>query len=125
MLIFWMNYSSVVDIWSLHPQPHLQPKATLHSPVSSLPPHEAGRFSPPLTTTNAAATTTLPPTVTTTTTTTDTDTAPEMVTAHSNKPGTVPKHWGEVVINPKKKRSRPGLNTRDGSRDVFGVLKVP
>jgi hypothetical protein len=36
------------------------------------------------------------------------------------------KHWGEVVINPRKgKKARPGLNTDEtNGRDVFGVLKV-
>lgn len=37
----------------------------------------------------------------------------------------MPKHWGEVVVNPNKKRSRPNMKAEhDASRDVFGVLKV-
>lgn len=41
--------------------------------------------------------------------------------------GTVPKHWGEVVINPRKaKKSRPGLNVDEDNNgaNVFGVLNV-
>lgn len=93
---------SVVDIWSLHPQPHLQPKATLpsHSQNVDQDAHVA-------------------------TTTTATADAEAESSTHPHEGGTVPKHWGEVVINPRKKRSRPGLNTSEGNgRDVFGVLKV-
>ncbi|OJJ43982.1 hypothetical protein ASPZODRAFT_805307 [Penicilliopsis zonata CBS 506.65] len=93
---------AVIDIWSLHPQPHLQPQATLQGSIATVESQ-----------------------VTTTTT------GENIVTTsvpHSNEPGqngTVPKHWGEVVINPRKKRSRPGLNTDEtNGRDVFGVLKV-
>lgn len=32
------------------------------------------------------------------------------------------KHWGEVVINPRKKR--PKSAGKDDNDDVFGVLKV-
>lgn len=39
----------------------------------------------------------------------------------SPKPGAVPKHWGEVVINPRKGKSQ---QPDDNARDVFGVLKV-
>ncbi|KAL2839619.1 late endosomal/lysosomal adaptor and MAPK and MTOR activator-domain-containing protein [Aspergillus pseudoustus] len=94
---------SVIDIWSLQPQPHLQPQATLHNSVSS------------------ASSKALEPSVVVTTSDTD---APD--DAASAKRGAVPKHWGEVVINPRKgKRSRPGSGAdEEGDKDVFGVLKV-
>lgn len=60
-----------------------------------------------------------------------TDSTPARSKKHSSPAakagGTVPKHWGEVVINTRKNRSRPGSSTdEDGAakRDVFGVLKV-
>ncbi|OOF98806.1 hypothetical protein ASPCADRAFT_204523 [Aspergillus carbonarius ITEM 5010] len=97
---------SVIDIWSLQPQPHLQPRATLPSAV------------PPSTTSDPDA---APPVKVTTT-----DSTP-VRTQRSVSPtgGTVPKHWGEVVINTRKNRSRPGSSTEENAdRDVFGVLKV-
>ncbi|GKZ33417.1 hypothetical protein AbraIFM66950_003273 [Aspergillus brasiliensis] len=102
---------SVIDIWSLQPQPHLQPRATLPSTVP--PPTSSDGDAPPV----KIITTDTPP-------------------ARSKKPsspaakagGTVPKHWGEVVINTRKNRSRPGSSTEEdggaAKRDVFGVLKV-
>lgn len=94
---------SVIDIWSLQPQPHLQPQATLHTPISASasPTPEEGQTQ--LTVTSDRASQTSRPT----------------------SGGTVPKHWGEVVVNPSKKRSRPDMKVDDNStRDVFGVLKV-
>ncbi|KAL4748673.1 hypothetical protein BDW72DRAFT_147296 [Aspergillus terricola var. indicus] len=96
---------SVIDIWSLQPQPHLQPQATLHNSVSS----SSSKAREP-----SVVVTTIDPD------------AP--ADSASLKRGAVPKHWGEVVINPRKgKRSRPGSSTADesGDQDVFGVLKVP
>ncbi|KAJ6160738.1 hypothetical protein N7470_004134 [Penicillium chermesinum] len=94
---------SVIDIWSLQPQPHLQPQATLHTNVS------ASRSPTP-----EGDTTHL-------TVTSDR-------TSQGSRPtssGTVPKHWSEVVVNPNKKRSRSNMNAdAHGGRDVFGVLKV-
>jgi hypothetical protein len=98
-------YSSVIDIWSLQPQPHLQPQATLHGPTSasaSPTPEEGSQL------------------------TISADNISQRSRPTSG--GTVPKHWGEVVVNPSKKRSRQDLKTRNDSagdvRDVFGVLKV-
>jgi hypothetical protein len=87
---------SVIDIWSLQPQPHLQAHAAL--PASPTPSRENANL---------------------TVSTTDQD------TSRPNSGNTAPKHWGEVVINTNKKRSRPDLKD-DGiaTRDVFGVLKV-
>jgi hypothetical protein len=97
--------SSVIDIWSLQPQPHLQPQATLHGPTSasaSPTPEEGSQL------------------------TVSADNISQRSRPTSG--GTVPKHWGEVVVNPSKKRSRHDLNTTKDSardvRDVFGVLKV-
>ncbi|KAJ5090140.1 hypothetical protein N7532_008824 [Penicillium argentinense] len=92
---------SVIDIWSLQPQSHLQPQATLHAPASASPspnPNESH-----LTVTSDHA-------------------------SQSSRPasrGTVPKHWGEVVVNPKRSRSdiKTDANVK-ADRDVFGVLKV-
>ncbi|KAJ5899366.1 hypothetical protein N7495_004110 [Penicillium taxi] len=82
---------SVIDIWSLQPQPHLQPQATLQkSPKTDQ--------------------TQQPVTVS------------EGQTSRPTSDGAVPKHWGEVVVNPK--RSRPDMKARTPAQDVFGVLKV-
>ncbi|KAL4929059.1 LAMTOR1/MEH1 family protein [Aspergillus undulatus] len=94
---------SVIDIWSLQPQPHLQPQATLDNSVSSSSPKARD------------------PSVVVTTVDTDAPTD----SASTNR-GAVPKHWGEVVINPR--RSRPGSSADDSGekgKDVFGVLRVP
>ncbi|KAL4952832.1 late endosomal/lysosomal adaptor and MAPK and MTOR activator-domain-containing protein [Aspergillus filifer] len=94
---------SVVDIWSLQPQPHLQPQATLNNPSS--PTSSKTRNEP------AVVVTTLDP---------------DDPSASGSNRGTAPRHWGEVVINPR--RSRPGSSADqecDKAKDVFGVLKVP
>ncbi|KAL4885649.1 late endosomal/lysosomal adaptor and MAPK and MTOR activator-domain-containing protein [Aspergillus karnatakaensis] len=94
---------SVIDIWSLQPQPHLQPQATLHNSVSS---------------TSSKA---REPSVIVTTI------DPDAPAEHPANRGAVPKHWGEVVINPRKgkRSSRPGSSADEaGDKDVFGVLKV-
>ncbi|KAJ5478853.1 hypothetical protein N7530_004362 [Penicillium desertorum] len=96
---------SVIDIWSIQPQPHLRPQATLHTPTSASPvPSQR------------------------------TDTATPAVSTHRTSPpsrptsgasGAVPKHWGEVVVNPNKKRSRTDIKTdAKAGHDVFGVLNV-
>ncbi|RJE25918.1 hypothetical protein PHISCL_01760 [Aspergillus sclerotialis] len=96
---------SVIDIWSLQPQPHLQPRATLQT-SSSGSEHDQEI---PVTVTTAAP-------------------SERPAAAPSDKRGgTVPKHWGEVVINPRKgKKSRPGLNVDEDNNgaNVFGVLNV-
>jgi hypothetical protein len=92
----------VIDIWSLQPQPHLQPHATLPGPISA-------SNSPTPSRENAALTVS----------TTDKD------TSRPTSGNTAPKHWGEVVVNANKKRSRPDLkDDGNATRDVFGVLKV-
>ncbi|OJJ86180.1 LAMTOR1/MEH1 family protein [Aspergillus glaucus CBS 516.65] len=91
---------SVIDIWSLQPQPHLQPRATL--PRSNSGSREGTADDPPVVVT-----------------------APSTAssnTASDNGTGTVPKHWGEVVINPRKDRGAKA-GGKNG-RDVFGVLQV-
>ncbi|KAJ5669823.1 hypothetical protein N7462_010893 [Penicillium macrosclerotiorum] len=94
---------SVIDIWSLQPQPHLQPQATLHGPTSTTNSPTPGEGHSQLTVTSDQA-------------------------SETSRPAsgcTVPKHWGEVVVNPNKKRSRPDMKAdANASRDVFGVLKV-
>ncbi|KAJ5826131.1 hypothetical protein N7474_003269 [Penicillium riverlandense] len=98
---------SVIDIWSLQPQPHLQPRATLHGPTST-------SASPTPDDDNA-------------TLTVSADRTSQTSRPTSGTGGAVPKHWGEVVVNPTKKRSRPDMKI-DGNggakRDVFGVLQV-
>jgi hypothetical protein len=96
------DFSSVIDIWSLQPQPHLQPQATLPAPISA-------SNSPTPSRENAVIT------VSTT----------DKATSRPTSGNTAPKHWGEVVVNTNKKRSRQDLKD-DGivTRDVFGVLKV-
>ncbi|KXG48080.1 uncharacterized protein PGRI_019500 [Penicillium griseofulvum] len=96
---------SVIDIWSLQPQPHLQPQATLHTPISAspVPSQRTDRI------THAVSTPRTSP--------------PSRPTSGTS--GTVPKHWGEVVVNPNKKRSRADIKTdANVSHDVFGVLNV-
>lgn len=96
--------SSVIDIWSLQPQPHLQPRATL----STLSRGSDNETDVPVTVTTA------PPS------------EHGQQAAADKRGGTVPKHWGEVVINPRKeRRSRTGLNDEEGKAgNVFGVLNV-
>ncbi|KAJ5467120.1 hypothetical protein N7475_004872 [Penicillium sp. IBT 31633x] len=96
---------SVIDIWSLQPQPHLQPQATLHTPIAASP---APTPSTDGTTPVASTHRTSPPT-----------------RSASGASGNVPKHWGEVVVNPNKKRSRADIKTdAKANHDVFGVLNV-
>ncbi|CAG8931339.1 unnamed protein product [Penicillium salamii] len=96
---------SVIDIWSIQPQPHLQPHATLHTPISASPaPSQRTDGTTPVTSTHRTS----PPSRPT-----------------SGAEGAVPKHWGEVVVNPNKKRSRPDMNTDlKVNHDVFGVLNI-
>ncbi|KNG85481.1 hypothetical protein ANOM_005151 [Aspergillus nomiae NRRL 13137] len=97
---------SVIDIWSLQPQPHLQPRATLHGPVSPASSRAGTRDDVPV------RVTTTPPA---------SEAGSSAQKPGSPKPGAVPKHWGEVVINPRKGKSQ---QPDDNARDVFGVLKV-
>ncbi|PYH91246.1 hypothetical protein BO71DRAFT_385972 [Aspergillus ellipticus CBS 707.79] len=107
---------SVIDIWSIQPQPHLQPRATLPSAV---PPSTSDSDVPPVQVTTTEST---PPAR---------HQLQQQQQHHHHSPsakpgGTVPKHWGEVVINTRKNRSRPGSSEEQtaAKRDVFGVLKV-
>ncbi|GIJ89583.1 hypothetical protein Asppvi_008526 [Aspergillus pseudoviridinutans] len=97
---------SVIDIWSLQPQPHLQPRATLHGSVTS----------------KASSSSDVPVKIITG----DLSKSPTSSKSGTATDGIAHKHWGEVVINPRKgKKARPGLNTDEtNGRDVFGVLKV-
>ncbi|ODM17335.1 hypothetical protein SI65_07010 [Aspergillus cristatus] len=92
---------SVIDIWSLQPQPHLQPRATL--PRSNSGSREGtAKDDPPVVVTAPSAA--------------------SSNTTSDNGTNAVPKHWGEVVINPRKDRgSKAGGKN---GRDVFGVLQV-
>jgi len=95
------SHSSVIDIWSLQPQPHLLPQATLGPTSASASPNPDDGSQLTVT--------------------------PDNISQRSRPTSgsTVPKHWGEVVVNPSKKRSRQDLNTaNDSARDVFGVLNV-
>ncbi|KAA8644523.1 hypothetical protein EYZ11_009567 [Aspergillus tanneri] len=95
---------SVIDIWSIQPQPHLQPQATLRGSVSPATSKSGGTDDAPIKIT----------------TTSPSDDSTQITTT---KTGTVPKHWGEVVINPRMGRP-PGIVSEENVRDVFGVLKV-
>jgi hypothetical protein len=98
---------SVIDIWSLQPQPHLQPQATLHTPISASPaPSQKTDGTTPVTSTHRTS----PPS--------------RPTSGTSGASGTVPKHWGEVVVNPNKKRSRSNMNEVKADHDVFGVLNI-
>ena len=98
--------SSVIDIWSLQPQPHLQPRAALRGPVSPASSRAGTKDDVPV------RVTTTPPA---------SEAGSSAQKPGSPKPGAVPKHWGEVVINPRKGKSQ---QLDDNARDVFGVLKV-
>ncbi|KAL4896171.1 late endosomal/lysosomal adaptor and MAPK and MTOR activator-domain-containing protein [Aspergillus ambiguus] len=102
---------SVIDIWSLQPQPHLQPQATLRGPVSpstSRPESHDGTS------------------VRVATTTTTSDVAEPTRQSTGGTGGAVPKHWGEVVINPRKgkKAGAQETNAGENGRDFFGVLQL-
>ncbi|KAK1149231.1 hypothetical protein N8T08_006451 [Aspergillus melleus] len=100
---------NVIDIWSLQPQPHLQPQATLHGPVSP-------------STSKSGTTDDVPVRITTSPPSEHPSSAGK---DSATKPGAVPKHWGEVVINPRKgKQARSGSDDEAPTRDVFGVLQV-
>ncbi|KAJ5129469.1 uncharacterized protein N7515_005508 [Penicillium bovifimosum] len=95
---------SVIDIWSLQPQPHLQPQATLHTPLSEHPAPSGPAGKSPVPSTHRTSPPSRP---------------------GSGASGAVPKHWGEVIINPNKKRSRTDIKSDSKvNHDVFGVLNV-
>ncbi|EAU33217.1 conserved hypothetical protein [Aspergillus terreus NIH2624] len=97
---------SVIDIWSLQPQPHLQPRATLRGSVSPSTSRPESHDGAPVKITTTAAET------------------PEATRqSAAGERGAVPKHWGEVVINPRKGKKTGGQDL-DNERDFFGVLKV-
>ncbi|RMJ24361.1 hypothetical protein PHISP_04762 [Aspergillus sp. HF37] len=106
---------SVVDIWSIQPQPPLQPRATLQPPGDDRDRDRAQPAPVPVTTTAPAP-------------------SDRPTSAATQQPvqrggtGTVPRHWGEVVINPRRtgKAARPGLNLDEAKNggNVFGVLNV-
>ncbi|PKY03029.1 hypothetical protein P168DRAFT_282809 [Aspergillus campestris IBT 28561] len=95
---------SVIDIWSLQPQPHLQPQATLR-----------GSASP--SSTRGASSNEVPIHIATET---EAETAPS--TNGKTHGREAPKHWGEVVINPRKHKQAQADEV--AGQDVFGVLKV-
>lgn len=97
---------SVIDIWSMQPQPHLQPRAALPRSSSGSQKDVANsKNDPPVTITAVSAS--------------------SSHTASDNSTGTVPRHWGEVVINPRREKARKSGNAdAKERRDVFGVLEV-
>lgn len=97
---------SVIDIWSMQPQPHLQPRAALPRSSSGSQKDVANsKNDPPMTITAVSAS--------------------SSHTASDNSTGTVPRHWGEVVINPRREKARKSGNAdAKERRDVFGVLEV-
>ncbi|KAL1970048.1 hypothetical protein VTN77DRAFT_6453 [Rasamsonia byssochlamydoides] len=105
---------SVIDIWALQPQPHLQPRAALRSNgsiVSTRVP--SGNETPAIHITEHADDVSE---------TQQQQHEPKRTTAatQKKKPATVPKHWGEVVITPRKGKKLD----QDNGNDFFGVLKV-
>lgn len=99
----------MIDIWSLQPQPHLQPRATLPRSRPTSGSHQGYE--------DNGSKGDEPPIVVTT------PSAASSHTASDHSAGAVPKHWGEVVINPK--RERKGMDAEGGNgRDVFDVLQV-
>lgn len=101
-------HRSVIDIWSLQPQPHLQPQATLRGPVSPSSSRPESHDGAPVRVTTTIA-----------------DAAESTHQPAAGAGGAVPKHWGEVVINPRKGKKTGGpLAGEENGRDFFGVLKV-
>lgn len=101
------NNRSVIDIWSMQPQPHLQPRAALPRSSSSGSQRDiaSSKNEPPVTVSAVSAA--------------------SSHTASNNSTGTVPRHWGEVVINPRREKGRKSGNAdAKERRDVFGVLEV-
>ncbi|GAD93581.1 conserved hypothetical protein [Paecilomyces variotii No. 5] len=96
---------TVVDIWALQPQPHLQPRATLPSTSSRAASAETGSV-------ESAAGSSRP------------GTGDGGVSPGQKKVAPVPKHWGEVVISSRKGKKSRGSHTTANGGDVFGVLKV-
>ena len=113
---------SVIDIWSLQSQPHHQPRGAFprstsnttagsgsHADVASDnldEQHQQQQLQqqqqPSVTIVSSASS----------------------HTASDKNAEGMPKHWGEVVINPRKDRKR-GVDVNDGGgRDVFGALQV-
>ena len=91
----------------MQPQPHLQPRAALPRSSSSGSQKDiaSSKDEPPVTVTTVSAS--------------------SSHTASDNSTGTVPRHWGEVVINPRREKSRKsGTADAKERRDVFGVLEV-
>lgn len=114
--VFDKYKSSVVDIWSLHPQPHLQAKAA----IPSLSSQDSGYHSPPI------VTTAIPNGENSEYSSVNNG---NLLSQHPSqgREGTISKkHWGEVVVNPKKTKSRYGLGGGDADEgdDVFGALNV-
>lgn len=108
------HISSVIDIWALQPQPHLQPRATLRSNGSAIslraPSGETPAANAPDHPADAQGTQHEP------------SKAPATATIAPNQKK-LPKHWGEVVISSRKgKKSRAA--DQDNGNDFFGVLKV-
>lgn len=116
---------TVIDIWALQSQPNFQPRATL--PITDETPPSHNPQTPLLDGGNddhesRKEQTTKPS---------------QPVSSSSNNGGgggsqkhlsTVPNHWGEVVISPRRKnKNKTGgidSNHKTGDGDIFGVLRV-
>lgn len=98
-------HSSVVDIWALQPQPHLQPRAALPSTSSRAASGETGSV-------ESGGGSSRP------------GTGDDGLSPGQKKVAPVPKHWGEVVISSRKGKKSRGSHTAANGGDVFGVLKV-
>lgn len=116
--------STVIDIWALQSQPHLQPRATLpsnDSPSSSRVP--SGEMRTPMLDDDTFAThgngtegsgtvrsvSSIPATA-----------SPSNAGQKHLTPA--PKNWGEVVISPRRKKNK--ASPANGAGEIFDVLKV-
>lgn len=115
---------TVIDIWALQSQPHLQPRATLpsnDSPSSSRVP--SGEMRTPMLDDDTSATHGNGMAGTDTVKSVSSIPATASPSNAGQKHLTpAPKNWGEVVISPRRKKNK--ASPANGAGDIFDVLKV-
>jgi len=104
---------SVIDIWALQPQPHLQPHAALRPPSSS-----GGSVSR---VTNGDG-----PHPSSSEPSHSREASPRNSrnSSHKSHPAVANKHWGEVVVTQRKYKKNSEVVEGDDGNDFFGVLRV-
>jgi len=108
---------SVIDIWALQPQPHLQPQATLRPPSSS------GGSSSKIPNGDSHHSDFSDPSHAQETSSTATAGTNSQNSSQKKRAAAVPKQWGEVVMTPRKSKNNKVADANNGN-DFFGVLRV-